>query len=196
MFNRVSADGYFASDDGQLDWTVPDAELDEAGARAMPGSDLMLFGRRTYDAFESFWPHALRDADASTSPDPHAPGRQSATMRAFAEWINHTKKIVFSSTKQRVAWQNSELVRELEPSFVRSLKEAPGKAIMIFGSGSVVRALTEHRLIDEYHFVVSPLFLGRGQTLIHDLAPRVPLKLEEAKAYTSGNVVLRYSLAG
>ena len=31
-FNRVSADGYFTSNDGSLDWTVPEPELDkEAG---------------------------------------------------------------------------------------------------------------------------------------------------------------------
>jgi hypothetical protein len=36
MFNRVSADGYFAGTDGNLDWVVPDDEVDEAGAAEVP----------------------------------------------------------------------------------------------------------------------------------------------------------------
>jgi hypothetical protein len=39
MFNRVTADGYFAGPDGNLEWIVPDEEVDKAGAGAIPGFD-------------------------------------------------------------------------------------------------------------------------------------------------------------
>ena len=32
MFNRVTADGYFAGADGNLDWVVQDEELDRDAA--------------------------------------------------------------------------------------------------------------------------------------------------------------------
>ena len=41
MFNRVTADGYFAAPDGNLDWVVPDEEVDAAGAAAISGFDTM-----------------------------------------------------------------------------------------------------------------------------------------------------------
>jgi dihydrofolate reductase len=85
-FNRLSADGYFAALDGNLNWATPDDELDRAAAEGLSGTGTILFGRTTYQAFESFWPHALRDGgDAS---DPHAAGRTSPALTAMARWIN------------------------------------------------------------------------------------------------------------
>ena len=53
-FNHVSADGYFASAEGSLDWVLPDDALDEAGVERTAHTDTMLFGRRTYEMFKSF----------------------------------------------------------------------------------------------------------------------------------------------
>ena len=63
----------------------------------------------------------------------------------------------------------------------------------MFGSGSIVSLLTEHRLVDEYQFVVGPLLLGSGQAMIRGVSHDSKLELLEAKAYESGNVMLRYS---
>ncbi|MET0792826.1 MAG: dihydrofolate reductase family protein [Polyangiaceae bacterium] len=191
MFNRVSADGSFASQSGDLSWVVPDDAIDQGGAERMPEVDAMLFGRTTYQAFESFWPHALKDA--TTAEDPHAAGRRSPTLRAMAGWINRTEKLVFSRTLKRMSWQNSRLLGEFEPGAVQALKERPGKNIIIFGSGSIVSRLTEHALIDEYQFVVGPLLLGSGRPLLSGVQQSLNLELLEVKAYDSGNVVLRYA---
>ena len=43
------------------------------------------------------------------------------------------------------------------------MKRQPGKDMIIFGSGSIVSQLTQHGLIDDYHFVVSPILLGSGR---------------------------------
>ncbi len=71
---------------------------------------MMLFGRRTYQMFESFWPHVLNDSPEA--PDPHMPGRQFAAMRGMAEWINGANKIVFSKSLKDVTWHNSRLFRD------------------------------------------------------------------------------------
>lgn len=191
MFNRVSADGYFASVDGSLDWTVPDEAIDRAGAARMQDFDTMLFGRHTYDAFESFWPHAEREP--ATAPDPHTEGRRTKTLLAMASWINQTQKWVFSSSKKQLTWQNSRLFQQLDPAELGALKQAPGKDMIIFGSGSLVSQLTQHGLIDEYQFIVGPLLLGDGHLPISGVTERVPLDLLEAKPYASGNVMLRYA---
>ena len=193
MFNRVSAEGYFAGLDGNLGWVVPDEELDREAVAAIEGSEegTILFGRRTYDMFEAFWPHAL---DGSTrSPDPHRPGRASAVMRAMAIWINEATKVVFSRTRKDAPWKNSRLLPELDPRAIEAMKREPGGDILIFGSGSIVSQLTQHGLIDEYQFTVSPMFLGDGRPLISGMPRGVKLDLLEAKAYESGNVKLRYA---
>ena len=193
-FNRVSADGYFATADGNLGWVVPDQEIDKLGGEAVPGSDnMILFGRRTYDMFESFWPHVV--GDSPTAPDPHAPGRQSPELRAMGVWINEATKVVFSRTRKGVTWKNSRLLHEFDPRAVEALKREPGRDIMIFGSGSIASQLTEHGLIDEYQFIAGPLLLGCGRSLLSGVPKTVKLNLLEAKPYPSGNVMLRYARA-
>jgi dihydrofolate reductase len=190
-FNRLSADGYFAGADGNLDWTVPDDELDSAAAKSLPGADTILFGRVTYESFESYWPNAV--SDAPTSPDPHAKGRMSAAIRELALWINEANKLVFSKRRKQVSWKNSRLLGEFEPRKVEALKEQPGKAIMLFGSGTIASLLTEHGLIDEYHFIVGPVLLGSGQSFLTGVPKRRKVELVESKVYPSGNVLLRYA---
>lgn len=190
-FNRVSADGYFASPDGGLDWTVPEDELDKAAASGLGTADTLLFGHRTYQMFESFWPQVAAE-DAETAPDPHTPGRYSPELRAMANWIDGVNKIVWSRTRTEVPWRNSRLLHHLDPVDVQTTKDAPGRDMMIFGSGSIVSQLTEHGLIDEYIFVVGPVLLGTGRPLVHDVPKTVKLELAEAKAFPQGNVRLRY----
>jgi len=189
-FNRVTADGYFAGPDGNLDWVVPDKEIDKAGAEAIPGFDTILFGRRTYELFAAFWPHALDD---STAADPHDAGRRSPEMRAMAVGLNKMRKLVFSRTLKEVTWENSQVLRELHPGKIEAMKRQPGKDIIVFGSGSIVSQLTQHGLIDEYQFAVSPILLGSGRPLLNGSSKGLRLELLEAKAYHSGNIILRYA---
>jgi len=190
-FNRVTADGYFAGLDGNLEWVVPDDEVDKAGAERMPNTDTVLFGRRTYELFAGFWPHALDDS--STAPDPHGAGRRSRAMRAMAIWLNEATKLVFSRTLKDVTWRNSRLLHKLDPREIAAMKKQPGKDMIIFGSGSIVSQLTQHGLIDEYQFVVSPTLLGSGRPLVSGVSKSSRLDLLETKAYQSGNVMLRYA---
>ena len=193
MFNRVTADGNFAGSDGNLNWVVPEPELDKAAAEGLSGADTILFGRRTYELFEAFWPQAVDDSP--TAPDPHSAGRRSPEIRAMAVWINEATKLVFSRTRKDVTWRNSRLLHEFDPHEIEAMKRQPGKNMMIFGSGSIVSQLTQHGLIDEYHFVVSPIFLGSGRPLISGVPKSVKLDLLEAKQYPSGNLKLRYARA-
>jgi dihydrofolate reductase len=68
-----------------------------------------------------------------------------------------------------------------------------GKDMIVFGSGSIASQLTQHGLIDEYQFVVSPILLGSGRPLLSGVSNSLKLDLLEAKKYQSGNVMLRYA---
>jgi dihydrofolate reductase len=191
MFNRVSAEGFFSTPDGKLDWVVPEPELDKAAAEGLAGTGTILFGRRTYEMFESFWPHALDDS--GTASDPHGAGRRTPELRTMANWINDAIKLVFSKSRKDVTWKNSRILRELDPREIEAMKKQPGTDIMIFGSGSVVSQLTQHGLIDEYQFVVGPILLGSGKPLFSGVSKSLRLDLKEATKYPSGNVKLRYA---
>jgi dihydrofolate reductase len=199
-FNRVTADGYFAGPDGKLDWVVPDEELDalvskridaqgESGG-SLPAPDTVLFGRKTYDMFASFWPHVLDDPEKA--PDPHNPARRSPAMRAMATWLNEATKVVFSKTLKDATWKNTRVLRQLEPREIEDMKRGAGKDMIVFGSGSVASQLAQHGLVDEYQFVVCPVVLGGGRTLLGGVPKASKVNLLEARPFPSGNVMLRY----
>ena len=200
-FNHVSADGYFASRDNKLDWVVADAELDADVRREMQsrsgreGADqgTLLFGRRTYEMFASFWPKA--EADAKGAPDPHHPERRSQDIGAMARWLNAATKIVFSKSLKEATWRNTRILREIDTRELESLKRQPGGDIMLFGSGTVASQLSQHGLIDEYRFVVSPILLGDGRPLLSGVPNSVKLELLESKKYPAGIVMERYARA-
>jgi len=191
IFNWVPADGYFAGPDGNLEWVVPDEEQAQAAAEDLPGFDTVLFGRRTYELFEGFWRHAVDDS--STAPDPHHPGRRSREHRAIAIWLNEMTKVVFSTTLKDVTWRNTRVLHALDPREIETLKRQPGKDMIVFGSSSIVSQLTQYGLIDEYQFVVCPILLGSGRTLLSGVSKSSRLELFEAKQYQSGDVLLRYA---
>jgi dihydrofolate reductase len=192
MFNRLSADGYFAATNGSLDWIVPDADFDRSAGEAIERGavDTILFGRRTYDLFERFWPDALDSSP--TAADPHQTGHRSPEMRAMARMLNESEKIVFSTTRKELTWRNSRIVSAFEPQAVEAMKQQSGKDIMVFGSGTIVSLLATHALIDEYRLLISPVLLGQGRRLMDGLPHMTELELASVISYPSGNVMLHY----
>jgi len=189
-FDNVTADGYFAGSDGNLAWVVQDDEIYKTSRERSPDIDTILFGRRTYELFAGFWPQAVDDSRAA--PDPHGGGRRSAVMRDMATWLNDTTKLVFSRTLKDATWRNSRLLPELDPREIEAMKRQPGHDMIVFGSGSIVSQLTQHGLIDEYQFVVNPILLGSGRSLVSGVSKSSRLELQEARKFSSGNVLLRY----
>ena len=191
MFNHVSADGYFASPEGTIDWVVRDAEVDKAAMSGGPQADTLLLGRKTYEMFASFWPKAV---ESSKAKNPHDGGRLSDEQRQMGNWLNEATKIVFSRTMKDATWKNTRVVRELDPREIQGMKKQD-QNMLVLGSGSIVSELTKHGLIDDYTFVVSPIFLGGGKQMISGLSKRPRLKLEASKGFPSGVVLLRYTQA-
>ena len=64
--------------------------------------------------------------------------------------------------------------------------------MVIYGSASLVRTLTNHGLIDEYQLLVHPVILGSGKPLFQDIKDPVKLKLVNSKTHPSGVVLLSY----
>lgn len=176
VFESISVDGYFTDANGAMSWahaTSQDAEFAEwVSGNASSGGEL-LFGRKTYQMMEAFWPTPMA----------------AQQMPAVAKGMNAATKYVASKTIQPT-WQNTSLLKGELLSAVRDLKGSAGPDITILGSGSVAAQLGEAGLIDEYQFVIIPVALGGGRTVF---SQGRKLRLVNQRAFRSGNVVVTYA---
>ena len=182
VFNSVTLDGYFSGENGDLRWAheVPkDAQFDAFVAENAKSGGELLFGRITYELMASYWP-----TPEAKKKDPDV-----------AEGMNSLPKVVFSRTLREASWSNTRLVPGDPAAEVRKMKEAPGKDLVILGSGSIVSQLTQARLIDEYQMVVIPVVLGKGKTMFQGIAGNVTLKRTGTRSFANGNVFLSYEPA-
>jgi len=83
------------------------------------------------------------------------------------------------------------LKNEVIKEEVLELKQQAGKNILV-GSPSLIVALTQLDLIDEYQLSVQPTILGTGLPLFKNITDSVNLKLLKTKTFGCGAVALYY----
>jgi dihydrofolate reductase len=138
---------------------------------AKPGA--LLFGRRTYEDFANVWPNQ-RD-------------------NPFTPVLNNRRKYVASTTlHEPLPWVNSTLLKGDARETVARLKEQPGDDLTILGSGELVRALLERKLIDTFTLLIHPLLLGSGRRLFADDGTIATLQLVSSVTTTTGVIIATY----
>lgn len=167
--------------DGFADHTavIADDELHDFYTDLLGTVDYVLFGRKTYQLLESYWPNAPEDPEATKS------------MIKFANRINNLSKIVFSKTLDKVSWNNTRLIKENMTEEVLKLKRQSGNSLSIGGIG-IASNFMKLGLIDEYWFLVQPIILGKGRHLVEGIHDQHNLKLSDTKIFDSGVVALHY----
>jgi dihydrofolate reductase len=178
----VSLDGFIAGPNGEMDWIgeIYDDAMGQYEFDLVSAADTLLLGRVTYESFAGSWPH-VPDSPTATEGE-----------KAYARVLNAMRKVVISRSLDAVAWNNSTLLNDIVPTEITRLKQEPGRDIVIYGSASVVQALTNHGLIDEYQTLTHPVLLGGGKPLFHDIKDNVKLKLVASKTHPSGVIVATY----
>src|ERR1700722_16958512 len=120
VFESISVDGYFCDAGGGMDWAHAGRDDPEfaawVGGNASGGGEL-LFGRKTYQMMEAFWPTPMA----------------AQQMPVVAKGMNAAEKYVASRTIQPT-WSNSHLLRGDLVSAVRALKSSEGADITVLGS--------------------------------------------------------------
>lgn len=180
VFNLITIDGYFAGEDGDISWHNVDDEFNKFAIEQTQQFGGIIFGKTTYKIFEDFWQKALKDP--KTSDDD----------RKIAQIIDDMWKIVFSKSLKEVAWKNSKLYDDIDPSEVKKWKEYQGPDLAIFGSGTIVQQFTNLGLVDEYRLLVNPLVLGKGKPMFANMKDKVNLKLTNTRSFKNGNILLTY----
>jgi dihydrofolate reductase len=122
-------------------------------------SGAMLIGRATWQLFSRIWPSRTDE---------------------FSTRMNRIPKLVVSRSLDRVdEWSNSTLVEGDLLSEVSRRKAY--QDLVVAGSGSVVRTLQEHDLVDEYRLLVFPIVLGEGRRLFGEGTSLIDLRLVSAE---------------
>lgn len=165
--------------DGFCDHTavIADDELHNHYSDLLRNAGILLYGRITYQLME-YWREVAQHPTGNKSDD------------AFAVIMDNLPKVVFSRTLQQVDWKSARLATKNLTEEVLELRQQPGKDIFI-GSPSLIVALTESGLIDEYQLCVHPVIAGGGLPLFKNTS-RHELSLFKTKTLASGAMVLYY----
>jgi dihydrofolate reductase len=156
------------------EWGLPYLD-DEHFAYAntlLASADALLLGRHTYEGLSA--------------------GYTSMPGNAFVDRMNSIPKFVASRTLPEASW-NATVIDGDVAAFVADLKSRPGASIVKYGNGPLDVTLMEHDLIDEFHLLLTPVAVGRGQHMFESLDRPPQLTLVDVTRFTSGVLVLVYA---
>lgn len=160
-------------------WSAPyaDESMGKGAAEGLPSTSAYLFGRRTYEKMNAFWPH---------QPD----------SNPFAASLNRLPKYVASRTwgQDDLTWNNARILEGGLAPAVRKLKEEGDGGIAVLGSGVLAQDLIAAGLVDNFHLYVHPLVLGTGKRLFREYEQPLRLRLINCDQTSTGVLVLSYAI--
>jgi dihydrofolate reductase len=159
-------------------WSVNywDEQMGQVMGEAMSTPFDLLLGRKTYDIFAAYWPHA--------------------TDQPGAKPLNDATKYVVSRSRPKLEWGPSVLIEGDAAEGIAALKQEDGPELQVHGSGNLIQTLLRHNLVDQYNLWVFPLVIGSGKRLFSDGTVPAALKLVDSKVSTTGVVIGTYQPAG
>ena len=179
----ISLDGVVEGPGGETGyrnsgWTFKDVEFVpeayEIKGAEQKEATAMLMGRVSYEAFSPVWPG----------------------MAEFADYKVMPKYVVSTTlTEDRLVsnWGETTILRSLDD--VATLKETEGGPIIVHGSATLNRNLSDAGLIDRYHLLVFPVLLGAGKRLFSATdKDRQNLRVVESESYGNGIQKLVYDV--
>lgn len=182
LFMMISLDGYMEGPDHDLSWHTVDEEFNDFADKQLHEVDTILFGRRTYQLMENFWPtkQGLED-------DP-----------VIAKLMNETPKVVVSKSLEKVVetdvWKNVTLIKDTVAEKIQKLKNEEGKSIAVLGSNNLCVTLLKEGLLDEIRIMISPVVIGKGTPLFVGIQERQNFSLVNSRTFKNGNVLLIYKI--
>jgi dihydrofolate reductase len=180
LFMMVSLDGFFEGKDHDLSWHHVDEEFNRFAIEQLDETGTLLFGKKTYELMENFWPSSQGLQD-----DPET-----------AQRMNTLPKVVVSTTLQKVTetdhWQHVQLINNSIEEKIKKLKKEAEKPIALLGSNQLLVSLTKLGLVDEFRIMINPVVIGEGTRLFYGLDIKFDFTLTKIKRFNCGNVLLYY----
>ena len=181
LFMHISIDGYAAGSNGEMNWIHVDDEIFEYGSKRIYATDIALYGRKTFQMMESYWPTAADQINASKHDIEHS------------KWYKKVKKVVLTRTmaeekKQNVQFINNNLIENIE-----RIKESTNNEILVFGSPTSGHSLMACDLIDNFWFNINPIIIGKGIRVFNNAEIQTRFVLTDYKVFASGVVSVSYT---
>jgi len=159
-------------------WSVNywDELMRQVMTEAMSAPFDLVLGRRTYEIFAAYWPHAPEEAGSKP--------------------LNDATKYVASRSRPMLEWGPAVLIEGDAADGIAELKRGEGPELQVHGSGNLIQTLMRRNLVDQYRLWVFPLVIGSGKRLFSDGTIPSALKLLDSKVSTTGVVIGTYEPAG
>ena len=156
-----------------------DDETREFITQTFRRAEAFLFGRRTYELFARSW---------GTVDE----------MRAhpIGVALSQAPKYVASTTSSIRAGRTRPSWVVTSATAVEELKASPGGELQVHGSGTLVRWLLDHDLVDEMTTIVVPVILGQGTRLFPEDGPDIALDVVGSRRDSRGVAIETYRPAG
>jgi dihydrofolate reductase len=161
-------------------WAPPllDDEASTFIGQAFQRADAFLFGRRTYEIFAGSWRAGM---------DPGNP---------VGEALNTRPKYVASTTLTNPQWPGTTVLSADVAGAVGELRAESGGELQVWGSGTLIRWLLEHRLVDEIVLLTYPVVVGQGTRLFAATGPDLGLDLVDLRSTPKGLTIQTYRTTG
>jgi dihydrofolate reductase len=180
---HISLDGYMADSEGQISWFRMDGEIAGFVAELWRGAGGTVYGRKTYELMDPFWPDVLK-----------YPEKWPGWMVEYAEWVDAAVKVVVTRTLDSVSWRNTRLIRSNVVEEMRRVKEEVKGDLLLLASAQLLSTLMAAGLVDEVIVTITPVILGEGRPYFVGIRERVRLELREERKFSNGVVGLRYGV--
>jgi dihydrofolate reductase len=179
----TTLDGLVAGPGDEMGWLRGDAQMMVYEQSFVGAADTLMLGRKTFGDFAGYWPAAARD----TAPK----AGMEEMQRNYARRVDAMKKIAVSASGDVAEWGITRVLDRIEEEEIQRLKDEAEGDIVIYGSLSVVDALSMLGLIDEYHLLVHPIVLGDGKSMFDRSRP-LRLELASVEPFETGVVLMKY----
>jgi dihydrofolate reductase len=175
----TSLDGYLNDEHGGFDWAAPSDEVHAFVNDLERDTGIYLYGRRMYDVM-SFW----------ETPPPEV--LESAVTADYHRLWRSARKIVYSSSLDAVATENTTIERVFDPDAVAELVGRADTDVSIGGAHLAAHALRAG-LIGELRMLLIPIVVGGGTGFLPE-GLRLDLELLDERRFADGTVFLRYAV--
>lgn len=147
-------------------------------SQAFQRADSFLFGRRTYEIFAGSWGAGM---------DPGNP---------VGEALNRRPKYVASTTLTDARWAGTTVLSGDVAAAIGELRAEPGGELQVWGSGTLIRWLLDHRLVDQIVLLTYPVIVGQGTRLFPATGPDLGLELVDLQSTPKGLTIQTYRTTG
>ncbi|MFJ7753955.1 dihydrofolate reductase family protein [Peribacillus muralis] len=135
LYIGTSIDGFIANNDGTLEWLEStEVEGDPGYESLLDRIDTVVMGKGTYDVIRGF--------------DMNYP---------YSEYESYVFSKSVSGSDEYASFINEDI-----KTFIKNIKQKPGKDIWLIGGGNLAHEFFKENLIDEFQLAISPIILGEG----------------------------------